>query len=632
MLSKFSKLRTLRASPMLKKHVTQQALRCSSSEPTRMTNSEAFVEALVAHKVTDVFGIVGSAFMDALDMFPAAGIRFISVQHEQNSAHMADGYSRLSGKHGVCIGQNGPGVTNSVTGIAAAYWAHSPVVMITPECASIGKGLGGFQEVDTLNVFESVVKAQCHVNNPVRMAEMTERAFDLASSECGPTQLNIPRDYFYGENDFTIHGPKKIELSAGGPQSLDKTFELLKNAKNPVLLCGGGVVLSDGVEDAVALADFLGVGAATTYLHNDSFTGSHPLSLGPIGYLGSKAAMHAIKDADVVLAVGTRLNPFGTNPQYDMDYWPHDAKLVQVERDPRRLGLTKRADVEVCGDARLFLQEMLKRSQENGSDMTCLSGESKDTRVTNVQRLIGDWKDERDAMTDALDPVHAHGGESGVLKPRMAIREIARALPADAVVATDIGNSCSVAHGYLDFDHPRHFLAPMTFGNCGYSSPAVMGAKVADPSKPCVALAGEGAWGMQLMDTLTCVRENIPITVIVFNNGQWGAEKKNQVLWFGDRYVGTDLESPSFAGIAKSMGAEGIVCNNIDEVAGAVQLGIKNQMQDGKTTVIELITSRELGDPFRRDAMKLPKRLLQKYQETNEETESSTGQPVAARF
>jgi sulfoacetaldehyde acetyltransferase len=243
-----------------------------------MTNSEAFVEALVAHKVTDVFGIVGSAFMDALDMFPAAGIRFISVQHEQNSAHMADGYSRLSGKHGVCIGQNGPGVTNSVTGIAAAYWAHSPVVMITPECASIGKGLGGFQEVDTLNVFESVVKAQCHVNNPVRMAEMTERAFDLASSECGPTQLNIPRDYFYGENDFTIHGPKKIELSAGGPQSLDKTFELLKNAKNPVLLCGGGVVLSDGVEDAVALADFLGVGAATTYLHNDSFTGSHPLS------------------------------------------------------------------------------------------------------------------------------------------------------------------------------------------------------------------------------------------------------------------------------------------------------------------------------------------------------------------
>jgi len=594
-----------------------------------MTNSEAFVESLVAHKVTDVFGIVGSAFMDALDMFPAAGIRFISVQHEQNSAHMADGYSRLSGKHGVCIGQNGPGVTNSVTGVAAAYWAHSPVVIITPECASIGKGLGGFQEADTLNIFESVVKAQCHVNNPVRMAEMTERAFDLALSEQGPTQLNIPRDYFYGENDFTIHGPKKVELSAGGPQSLDAAFDLLKNAKNPVLLCGGGVVLSEGVEDAIELAEYLGVGAATTYLHNDSFKGSHQLSLGPIGYLGSKAAMHAIKDADLVLAVGTRLNPFGTNPQYGMDYWPHDAKLVQVERDPRRLGLTKRADIEVCGDARLFLQEMLKRSKQDEDNMTCLSGGSKESRVTHVQQLVGEWKDERDGMTDALDPVHT-ATES--IKPRQAIREIAKALPVDAVVATDIGNSCSVAHGYLDFEHPRHFLAPMTFGNCGYSSPAVMGAKIADPSKPCVALAGEGAWGMQLMDTLTCIREDIPITVIVFNNGQWGAEKKNQVLWFGDRYVGTDLESPSFAGIAKSMGAEGIVCETIGDVQDAVKLGIKNQMVDGKTTIIELITSRELGDPFRRDAMKLPRRLLEKYKHTDRFEESETGQPVAARF
>jgi len=398
-----------------------------------------------------------------------------------------------------------------------------------------------------------------------------------------------------------------------------------------VLLCGGGVVLSEGVPDAVNLAEHLGIGAATTYLHNDSFTGSHPLSLGPIGYLGSKAAMRAVEKADLVLAVGTRLNPFGTNPQYGMDYWPHDAKLIQVERDPKRLGLTKRADVEVCGDARLFLREMLKRSHEfESAGGSMISAANKAERVQGVHDLVQDWQVERDEMTDAMDPVHQHG--NGVLKPRQAIREIVRALPNDAVVATDIGNSCSVAHGYLNFDHPRHFLAPMTFGNCGYSSPAVMGAKVADPSKPCVALSGEGAWGMQLMDTLTCVRENIPITVIVFNNAQWGAEKKNQVLWFGDRYVGTDLESPSFAGIAKSMGAEGIVCDNIDQVHAAVQQGIKNQMQDGKTTIIELITSRELGDPFRRDAMNLPRRLLQKYKDTECFEESATGQPIKARF
>jgi len=339
--------------------------------------------------------------------------------------------------------------------------------------------------------------------------------------------------------------------------------------------------------------------------------------------------MHTLKDADLVIGVGTRMNPFGTLPQYGMDYWPEGATLIQVERDPKRLGLTKRADIEVCGDARLFLKEMLERVQATGKDqISCLSNKSE--RVSKVKEAIAAWEVERNAMTDFKDPLHVHG--DGVLKPRQAIRELEKVLkPMEAMVATDIGNSCSVAHGYLTFDKPRNFLGPMTFGNCGYSSPAVMGAKVARPDLPAVALCGEGAWGMQLMDTLTCVRENIPITVVVFNNGQWGAEKKNQVLWFGDRYVGTDLESPSFAQIAQAMGAEGIQCTELDQVGPALQKGIKDQMENGKTTIIELITTRELGDPFRRDAMKLPKRMLSKYSHTSLEVESATGQPINTR-
>ena len=320
----------------------------------------------------DVFGIVGSAFMDALDMFPAAGIRFISVQHEQNSAHMADGYSRISGNHGVVVGQNGPGVTNSVTAVAAAYWAHSPVVMITPESASLTKGHGGFQESDTLSIFESVVKAQCHVNNPARITEQTERAFNLAKSECGPTQLNIPRDYFYGEGDFKIHGPKDgqgaQDLAAGGVLSLDQAFNALKSAKKPVILSGGGVVLSEGVQDVVNLAEFLGCGVATTYLHNDAMIGSHPLSLGPIGYLGSKGAMHCMAEADLVLAIGTRMNPFGTLPQYGMNYWPEKATLVQVDKDPKRLGLTKQADIvgEFPAQTRTLCKSSLRNAALGG--------------------------------------------------------------------------------------------------------------------------------------------------------------------------------------------------------------------------------------------------------------------------
>src|SRR6185436_14983098 len=206
---------------------------------TRMTPSEAFVETLVAQGVTDVFGIVGSAYMDALDLFPAAGIRFISVAHEQGAGHMADGYSRVSGRHGVCIAQNGPGITYFVTSIAAAYWAHSPVVMVTPETGSMTLGLVGFQETEQMPVFSKITKYQAHVNNKARMAELTSRAFDRALLEMGPTQVNIPRDYFYGDIECEIPRPLSIERGAGGERSLDDAAALLAEAKFPVVICGG---------------------------------------------------------------------------------------------------------------------------------------------------------------------------------------------------------------------------------------------------------------------------------------------------------------------------------------------------------------------------------------------------------
>jgi sulfoacetaldehyde acetyltransferase len=592
-----------------------------------MTNSEAFVEALAAQKVEVVFGIVGSAFMDALDLFPSAGIRFISVQHEQNSAHMADGYARMSGRHGIVIGQNGPGITNSVTAVAAAYWAHSPVIMITPEAATMTKGYGGFQESDNLKIFESIVKAQCNVVNPARMAEQTSRAFHLAMLENGPVQLNIPRDYFYGDHEFVISEPRSIQRSAGGPEAIQAAFDMLAGAERPALLLGGGSVISGGTAAAAKLAETLGIPAASTYLHNDSFPKSHPCAVGPIGYLGSKAAMWSLRDCDVLLAVGTRLNPFCTNPQYGMKYFPDNAKIVQVDVDQRRLGFTKAVDVEVLGDAKLFLEELQKRVDANPSAIKCLN--NKDAGMKQIAAYKAEWKTELDAMTNDTTGVHVPGG--GFMRPRQVLKALADAMPEDAVVSTDIGNICSVANGYIMTDHPRHFLGPMSFGNCGYASPAAMGAKVARPDLPCVAFAGEGAWGMQLMDTLTSVRENIPITICVFNNGQWGAEKKNQVLWFGDRYVGTNLESPSFASIAEAMGVVGVKVTNLDEVGPALRAATDRQMKEGKTTVIELMCTKELGDPFRRDAMKLPKRFLDKYKSTEEMEESRTQQPTDTR-
>ena len=205
----------------LKKHSKQSAKvdRRVTKGKVKMTPSEAFVETLVSQGVTDIFGIVGSAYMDALDLFDTAGIRFISVAHEQGAGHMADGFSRVSGRHGVCIGQNGPGITNFVTPTAAAYWAHSPVVVITPETGSMTLGLGGFQETDQLPIFSRITKFQAHVNNKARMAEMTARAFDRAHIELGPTQLNIPRDFFYGEGEYEIPTPITIERGAGGERA-----------------------------------------------------------------------------------------------------------------------------------------------------------------------------------------------------------------------------------------------------------------------------------------------------------------------------------------------------------------------------------------------------------------------------
>ncbi|MGH6944706.1 MAG: sulfoacetaldehyde acetyltransferase [Geminicoccaceae bacterium] len=563
---------------------------------TQMTPSEAFVETLAAHGIDTVFGIVGSAYMDALDIFEPAGIRFVSVAHEQNAAHMADGFSRVLDRHGVCIAQNGPGITNFVTGIAAAYWAHSPVVCITPETGSATIGTGGFQETDQMPIFSKITKFQAHVNRPERIAELTSRALDLALAERGPVQINIPRDYFYGTIDLELPRPVPIERSAGGPESLTAAAEALKSAKFPVIVAGGGVIFSHGVEETIALAEQLGAPVVSSYLHNDSFPNRHELYCGPLGYQGSKAAMRLLAKADVVLALGTRLGPFGTLPQYGIEYWPKQARIVQVDPDHRMIGLTKPVDVGVVGDARLAAAGLLQRLQ----NQPVAGQESKAARLDEVRRQKAAWEEELAGQSAAA---------SSPIAPRRALRELEKAMPKNAMVTTDIGNVCSVANSYLRFERPNSFFAAMSFGNCGYAFPTAMGAKVAAPERPAIAYVGDGAWGMSLAEVLTCVRESIPAIAVVFNNGQWGAEKKNQIDYYADRYVGTNLANPSFAGIARAMGAQGVTVDAPDQIGDALGEAVRSNA----CTVIELMLTQELGEPFRRDALKKPIRYLDKY-------------------
>ncbi len=566
----------------------------------RMTPSEALVETLVAEGVTDVFGLVGSAFMDALDLFPDAGIRFIPVAHEQAAAHAADGLARVTGRPQACIAQNGPGAANFVSAIAAAFWAHSPVVALTPETGSLGIGTGGFQELDQMPMFEAQTVFQVRVNRPERMGELARRCFYRAKLELGPTQLNIPRDYFYGDIEEEIFATPT--LGAGRPPRADieEAVRILMGARYPVIISGGGVCQGDAMGEVGALAEHLSAPVVNTYLHNDTFPYSHELGCGPIGYCGSKAAMRTIAKADVVLALGTRLGVFGLLPQYDMTYWPEDATLIQVDRDARQWGMSKIPALFSVADVKEYATELLEELR------SALPAPGRnEERIADVAREKRAWDEELESWSSST---------SAFMHPRRFLWEFTRALPGDALVTTDIGNTCSITNGYLRFNGPRQHLAALTWGNCGFAYGAALGAKVGNPAAPVFAIQGDGAWGISgLSEVMTAVREDIPVIAVVINNHEWGAEKKNQIDFYDDRFVGTNLRAnPDFAEVAEAMGAKGYRVDDYRDVRDVV----RDALASGQPCVINAVVeggARVLAEPFRRDALAMPTRHLEKY-------------------
>ena len=570
----------------------------------RMTPSEALVEQLVAEGIDTIWGIVGSAFMDALDIMPSAGIRFIPVAHEQAAAHAADGMARITGKPQACIAQNGPGIANFVSGIAAAYWAHSPVVAITPEAGTGGMGLGGFQELDQMPMFEKQTVFQVRVPSPDRMADLTRQCFYMAKVENGPTQLNIPRNYFYGEAEYDIYPSLDVTRGPGSIANIEAAADLLINAKYPVILSGGGVSQSDSIAEVQAIAEYMTTPVVNTYLHNDTFPRDHQLAVGAIGYCGSKAAMRTINKADVIIALGTRLGPFGTLPQYGEDYWPKDAKIVQVDINHKVLGLTQKVDVACLADVKEFSVELLKALKARKPDAEPVQATLDDVKQENEK-----WAAEKDEWSSSTNKL---------MHPRRFLKELAEVIPQDAIVTTDIGNNSSMTNDYFHFNGARKHLAALSWGNCGFAYGAAMGAKMAAPNSPVFAFQGDGAYGISgLSEVMTAVRENIPVIAIVANNHEWGAEKKNQVDFYGDRYVGSNLhENPDYAQLARDMGAVGIRVEDY----GDVQDAVREAMASGRPAVIEGVIeggAAVLADPFRRDALKKPQRLLEKYKSTN---------------
>ncbi len=578
----------------------------------KMTTEEAFVKTLQAHGIRHAFGIIGSAMMPISDIFPAAGIKFWDCAHEGSAGFMSDGYTRATGEMSMMIAQNGPGITNFVTAVKTAYWNHTPVLLVTPQAANKTIGQGGFQEMEQMNLFADCVAYQEEVRDPSRVCEVLARVISKAHRLSGPAQINIPRDFWTQVVDIEIPEPINFEVSPGGENSVAAAAELLSSAKFPVILNGAGAVLSaGGIEASQVLAETLDAPVCVGYQHNDAFPGSHPLFAGPLGYNGSKAGMELIAKADVVLALGTRLNPFSTLPGYGIDYWPTDAKIIQVDINPDRIGLTKKVTVGIVGDAAKVAKGISAQ----------LSDDAGDAGRADRKALIADtkskWKQELSSMDHEDDDPgttwneRARAAKPDWMSPRMAWRAIQSALPREAIISSDIGNNCAIGNAYPDFEEGRKYLAPGLFGPCGYGLPSIVGAKIGQPDVPVVGFAGDGAFGIAVNELTAIGRGDWPaITQIVFRNYQWGAEKRNSTLWFDDNFVGTELDTEvSYAGIAQACGLKGVVARTMEELTDVLNTAIKDQMENNTTTLIEVMLNQELGEPFRRDAMKKPVRV-----------------------
>ncbi len=574
----------------------------------KMTTEEAFVKVLQMHGIKHAFGIIGSAMMPISDLFPKAGIHFWDCAHEGSAGMMADGYTRATGEMSMMIAQNGPGITNFVTAVKTAYWNHTPLLLVTPQAANKTIGQGGFQEVEQMKLFEDMVAYQEEVRDPSRVCEVLNRVIMQAKRLSAPAQLNIPRDFWTQVVDIDLPMVVALERPQGGEESLKQAAELLSNAKFPVILNGAGVVLADGIEATIALAEKLDAPVCVGYQHNDAFPGSHPLFAGPLGYNGSKAGMELIKQADVVLALGTRLNPFSTLPGYGMEYWPADAKIIQVDINPDRIGLTKKVSVGIVGDAKMVATSLLAK-------LTPTAGNAgREERKAAIAQTKSAWAQQLSSMDHEDDDPgttwneRARADKPDWMSPRMAWRAIQAALPREAIISSDIGNNCAIGNAYPSFEEGRKYLAPGLFGPCGYGLPAIVGAKIGKPDVPVVGFAGDGAFGIAVNELTAINRDEWPaITMIVFRNYQWGAEKRNSTLWFDDNFVGTELDTKvSYAGIAQACGLQGVQARTMDELTDMLATAVKDQMENGKTTLIEVMLNQELGEPFRRDAMKKP--------------------------
>ena len=552
----------------------------------KMDAGVAVIEMLKQEGVSHIFGIVGSSFLDILDpLFDRSDVKFIGTRHEQGAALMADGYSRISGKPSVCLVTNGPGVLNLTYGIGSAFVAHSPVVVLAPSASRSHQNRASTQEFDQVALFKPITKAAFAINKIEVLPEALRHAFRVATSgKMGPVMIDIPRDLLPGaEIDLDLMTPDNYRpgqtRSRGDRDLIDKAAAVLSAAQRPVIIAGGGVQWSDAGEEVCRMAELTGAAIVTSYGRADAVPNDHPNYLGHLGRLGSLEGIEAVRQADTILAVGTRLSQSTTF--YDNRFIPADAKIVQIEIDPQEIGRNYPITVGIEGDAKAVMDGLLEKVREGepkpNSDWIAEIGDLA-TRRTN--RLDDEGKDTTMPM-----------------KPQKVYAELRKVIPRNAIVALDAGLAPNYGQDRLNYYEPRSLITSLDLGGLGFSFPASIGAKFAAPDRPVINFNGDGGFLFNAQEFSTLVENNLPVVTVVMNNGVWGSEKAYQRYAFNERYVGADVTNPRYDKYAEIFGGAGFYVERPEDIGNAMI----EALNCGKPSIIEIPT-----DP---DEMPRPARL-----------------------
>ena len=556
--------------------------------PQSMKAGEAVVEMLRQEGVTHIFGIVGSSFLDILDpLYDRDDIEFVGVRHEQGAALMADGFSRITGAPSVCLVTNGPGVLNLTYGIAAAYVAHSPVVVLAPSASRDHQYRDSTQEFDQVSLFRPITKASFTINKVERLPDALRQAFRVATSgQMGPVLLDIPRDLMPGSDlELDLLPPEAYRTgqtrSRGDRNLVDKAARVLLAAQRPVIIAGGGIQFSMASEEVTQLADTLGAAIVTTYGRADAVPSGHPKFLGHLGRLGSPEGIEAIRRADVILAAGTGLGQSTTF--FDHRFIPADASIVQIDIEPREIGRHYPVSVGIEGDARAVLEDLIARVRET---------EPRPNQEWLAE--IADWKARRSERLAAEERL-----SSMPMKPQRVYAELRKVMPRDAIVCLDAGLAPNFGQDRLDFAQPRSLIMPQDLGGLGFSFPESLGASFAAPDRTVVNFNGDGGFLFNAQEFETAVRYGLKSISVVLNNNCWGSEKAYQRYAFNERYVGADTVNPRYDKYAELFGGNGFYVENPADIGDVFLAALKAE----GPSIIEI--------PIDPDEMPRPARLAE---------------------